>query len=161
MQNNSKLLEKLHDIHGVEGISIWPLAPGWWLVTVILIAAFIVVAKKLLKRRAYRKSWRYRLERELDIMVEQLAPENTKQTIAGMNDILKRLAMHTYGRDESAPLAGKKWLVWLANRDPASFNWTKKGNLLVEYPYMPNDKVQATSDEVKELAKAIKSWLRS
>ncbi len=154
------LLAKLHDIHGLHGISIWPLASGWWILIFILAVATILVLRKLERIRKYRKSWRYRLERELLRIVENEDATLAKKNISRINNVLKRLSMQEYGREETASLTGRKWLAFLTNRDPKNFNWLKKGEMLIEYPYMPEERVMKHNDEIAALAKATKSWLR-
>lgn len=51
-------LAQLRDIHLPEPISWWPLAPGWWLITVIVFTMLFFSVRWLIKRQAnncYRK----------------------------------------------------------------------------------------------------------
>ncbi len=157
---NSILLSQLRDIHGPESASMWPLAPGWWLVVVLVLCAVFIAVKKYFRIKKYKKSWRYKIERELDVIAANEDMTLAKRNISRVNDILKRLAIKLYGREESAGLAGKKWLAWLSNRDPSNFNWVKKGEILVEFPYMPEEKIQANNEQISTIAKAVKPWLK-
>ena len=154
------LLSQLKDIHGLHEVSMWPLAPGWWLFVFLLSTAAFVVIKKIIRLRKFKKSWRYKLYIELENIAQSADVTKAKQNISRINDILKRLAIKQYGRAESASLSGKKWLAWLTNRDPKNFNWVKKGEILVEHPYMPEEKIKAASEQISALAKAVKSWLK-
>lgn len=56
--NTQDPLAQLRDIHLPEPISWWPLAPGWWLLTVLVLGVLVFSARWLIKRRAnncYRK----------------------------------------------------------------------------------------------------------
>ena len=37
------LYAQLRDIRGLDAVSLWPLAPGWWLVVAIIFAALLLV----------------------------------------------------------------------------------------------------------------------
>ena len=54
----NSLLEQLHDIEGLDPISMWPLASGWWILiscgTVIALSMGIAIFYYL----AFRRSWR-------------------------------------------------------------------------------------------------------
>jgi hypothetical protein len=157
---NSILLSRMRDIHGPVDASWWPLAPGWWIVIFLLCTFFFIVVKKILREKAYRKSWRYRIEQELDSIAADNDPAKAKENISRINNILKRLSIRFYGRRESAALNGKKWLAWLTNHDPRNFNWAKKAEILIQFPYMPEEKIKASSVQISTIAKAAKPWLR-
>ena len=40
---SSNALEGLRDIHMPDPISVWPLAPGWWLAALAMVAAALIV----------------------------------------------------------------------------------------------------------------------
>ena len=157
---NAILLAQLNDIHGPTAASIWPLAPGWWIVLFFILSFSFVVYKKFVRIKSFKNSWRYRIAQELDAIAADTNLENSKKNISRINDILKRRAIGLYGRKESAGLAGRKWLAWLSNRDPSNFNWVKKAEILIEYPYMPEEKVKTNSEQISAIAKATKSWLK-
>jgi Domain of unknown function (DUF4381) len=154
------LFSQLRDIHGPVMASWWPLAAGWWLVLFVLISVSFILVKKIIRVRQYRKTWKYRIELELEKIAKDQSAENAKENISRINEILKRIAIKLYGRKESAGLAGKKWLVWLTNRDPSNFNWLKKAQILVDFPYMPEEKIMADNEQILAIAKATKQWLR-
>jgi len=154
------LLSQLRDIHNVHDVSAWPPAAGWWLILFFICTGIFIATKKILQLRQYKKSWKYKLELKLDDIARDKNISHAKQNISKINDILKRITMQLYGRNESASLTGKKWLIWLSNRDPENFNWLKKGEILVEYPYMPEDKIKLNHDQIILLAKAVKPWLK-
>jgi hypothetical protein len=154
------LLSQVKDIKNIHEVSAWPPAAGWWLIIFLFCAAFFVILKKYLKVIKYKKSWKYKLELELDKIAKDSKKENIKLNLSKINNILKRVSMQIYGRKESASLTGKKWLIWLSNRDPENFNWLKKADILIEYPYMPEDKINLKLDQVAIIAKAVKPWLK-
>lgn len=150
----------MKDIYSIEHVSAWPLAAGWWFVIFILFAIGFVMAKKINRIRLYRKSWRYDIHVELEAIENNSDAGLAKKHLSRINDILKRLAIQIYGRDETAGLSGKKWLVWLTNYDPSHFSWVKNGEILINYPYMNEGAAPPDQQQVALLAKAAKAWLK-
>ncbi len=157
---NKILLSQMRDIRGLEGISIWPLAGGWWFVVFILLTITFIAVKKIIAIKKYKKSWKYLIQQQLENIANTMDPAKAKENISYINDVLKRLSLQFYGRKDSASLTGKQWLSWLTNRDPKNFNWLKKGEILIEYPYMPEEKIKASAEQISNLAKAARSWLK-
>ena len=157
---NQILLSKASDIHDITDISVWPLAAGWWLVMFLFLVACFIVAKKIIAIKTFRKSWKYRLVKELEEIANSQDVQKAKENISRINDLLKRLSIQLYGRKDSAGLTGRQWLSWLTNRDPKNFNWLKKAEILIEHPYMPEEKIKASQEQISALAKAARNWLK-
>ncbi|SDZ78922.1 DUF4381 domain-containing protein [Microbulbifer marinus] len=105
-----KLLEQLRDIHEPAPISWWPPAPGWWLLALLLLACAAGVYLWLRHKRQQRLHNRYRVEavellRSVDAGA-RMAPQE-------INEILKRVAVTTYGRTACGNLTGRPWLDFL------------------------------------------------
>lgn len=95
-------LRNLHDITEPAAVSLWPLAPGWWLLIVVGTAAALVIVLRWhahLKRTAYRRA--------------ALAELNVATTTAEVAAIIKRTALVGCGRAEVASLTGTDWVQWL------------------------------------------------
>lgn len=155
------LLSQLRDIRTVHEVSPFPLGMGWWIL--LLLTLFIIAINIYLfyQRSLYRKSWKFALEKELDDLSKSLKKNSPfKEVISYINEILKRIAIHYYGRNETASLQGQNWLKWLSARDPEGFNWVKKGEMLVNYPYMPENKISVHKRDIVQILKAIKPWLK-
>ncbi|MEN7972330.1 MAG: DUF4381 domain-containing protein [Verrucomicrobiota bacterium] len=102
MNTNSLSLNDLYDIVVPEPVSWWPLAPGWW----ILIAVVVAASGYLLFRHLqYRRENAYRREalRQLDDV------NSAAETVS----ILRRTALAAYPRKASASLSGEQWIEWL------------------------------------------------
>jgi len=67
--------------------------------------------------------------------------------------------MQRFSRADCAGLEGKVWLQWLTERDPRGFNWTDKGTLLIEAPYLPPGK-SLNLNTIKMLIQATKEWVK-
>jgi hypothetical protein len=154
----SGLMEQLHDIEGLDAISAWPLAIGWW----ISIACGMLVLGGLvwlLRRRLnYLKSWQRDILKKLNRLEHNLSPHTSGETIAFLSEYLRRIAVRRFPRKECAGLVGNIWLKWLKAHDPKQFDWTEKGKLLIEIPYAPANK-GLPLEQIKELIQAIRHWV--
>lgn len=94
-------LSNLRDIAVPPEVSLWPPAPGWWIVgatAIALTAILSVVAVARYRRDAYRRE----ALREL----ESVDPR-------GISVILKRAALAAWPREQVAALSGAAWLAFL------------------------------------------------
>ena len=80
--NNPDPLADLRDIHLPEAISIWPLAPGWFVVIALCLAAIAWLAWRLNHRhrsRLYRRQALQKLQRIID---EEHSPQQLQRLFA-------------------------------------------------------------------------------
>ena len=157
-------MEELKDIQGLDAVSSWPLAVGWWLVIIATIVCLVVAARYLYKYYLYRKSWQYRSYLNLRDIEVQLINQNTstlsdlKQLLHKLSTEIRRIAMSTTKRETCAGLVGKQWLEWLQKNDPYSYDWPTHGQLLIEYQYMP-ETANYDSKQLTSLIDAAKQWV--
>lgn len=153
------LLEELHDIEGLDLISRWPLAPGWW---VLMISGIILSAGLgwfIASRIAFKRSWKSDTLRKLSILEEKLSETTGREVIITLSEYLRRIALRRFSRKECASLTGETWLAWLTQNDPKEFDWKGKGTLLTDIPYARSCP-SLSPDQIKELIKAVKEWVR-
>ncbi len=136
------LANRLHDIHELDPVSIWPLATGWWLMlagTALLILLFIGLRRWRPDWRRYlpRYGWSRDAARELTALRDRVGRGDAKTLAACLSELLRRIAIARCGRDRCAGLHGEPWLAWLADHDPDGFDWRARGRLLLELPYAP------------------------
>ena len=153
------LLAQLDDISGLDKVSWWPLAPGWWVVLALL--ALVIVAGLIiyLRRRARERSWKGEAERELAALEKKLTEKSAQEVAAALSITLRRIAMQRFSRADCAGLEGKLWLQWLTDKDPRGFNWADKGTLLMDAPYLPPGK-SLNLETIKMLLQATREWAR-
>ena len=97
-------------------ISWWPPAPGWWalLLLVLLVVAFIVVAlRRHYRRNAYRREALKQLQ---NLHQDYQSGGDVPRYLAGVNALLKSVALQAYPRSEVASRSGATWLQ-IINRD--------------------------------------------
>lgn len=155
----NSLLEQLHDIDGIDAISRWPLAIGWWVLIGLAIVMIILAVSFVISRIRFKRSWKYDTFKKLAILEENLTDITARQTVMTLSEYIRRIVLRRFPRKECAGLVGKAWLKWLAKHDPKEFDWETKGAVLIEGPYSPIHQ-QLPPDQIKELIKAIRHWVR-
>ena len=145
------LTKRLHDIHELDPVGIWPLAPGWWLILAFILLTVLLFAGV----RRWRPDWQRFLPRygwtreatlELTSLREKLARGDAKTLAAEFSELMRRIAIARCGRDRCAGLHGEGWLAWLADHDPDGFDWRSRGRLLLDLPYAPPGESESQPD---------------
>lgn len=154
----TSLMEQLHDIEGLDVISPWPLAIGWWVLIAFGVLALGSVIWFLKRRLDYLKSWKRHTFKMLDNLEQNLSSSTSGETMAFLSECLRRIAVRRFPRKECAGLVGDAWLKWLKAHDPKQFDWTEKGKLLIEIPYAPAHK-EMPPQQIKELIQAVRHWV--
>lgn len=156
----NSLLEQLHDIEGLDTISSWPLAMGWWILIGVGIFFVCACVCFLIYWIAFKRSWRSDTLKKLAKLEKNLSETTAKETVVALSEYLRRIVLRRFPRKECAGLVGEAWLKWLKKHDPKGFEWEKKGILLIEMPYAPENDHQLSSDQIKDLIRAVKDWVR-
>jgi len=136
---------QLRDIRGLDPISWWPPAPGWWL----LVGSMLLLLYLGWRWRASLRvrippfpvlrigNWRWDAARQLRDLRQRALTQDPKHTASELSELLRRVAMARLGRDACAGLTGAAWLAWLADQDPNHFDWRTQGQPLLDAPYAP------------------------
>lgn len=156
------LTNRLHDIQELDPAGIWPLATGWWLV----LATAVLLILLVIGLRRWRPDWRRYLPRygwsrdaaqELIMLRHQVTLIDPKTLAARLSELLRRIAIARCGRERCAGLHGDPWLAWLADHDPAGFDWRGRGRLLLDLPYAPPAGLDH-QPELREMIDAAMAW---
>lgn len=136
------LVNRLHDIHELDPVSIWPLAIGWWLLlaTIATLILLIIVLHRWRpdwQRYLPRRGWSRNAACELNRLRERVGRDDARTLSAELSELLRRIAIARCGRRHCAGLHGNAWLAWLADHDPNGFDWREYGQLLLALPYAP------------------------
>jgi len=154
----NSLLDQLHDIEGLDWISPWPLAIGWWVVigvSVLFLGLFIFY---VIRRITYKRSWKNDTMKRLAHLEKNLSERNARETVIALSEYLRRIALKHFSRKECAGLVGDDWLKWLKSHDPKGFDWESRGVFLTNVPYAPVD-INLSTDKVKDLIHAVRNWV--
>lgn len=117
----------LRDIHAPAAPSLWPPAPGWWLLAAGVLA--VAVALGLVRWRRRRR--RRRLERMFDARVA--AAGTAPERIAAISELLRRAALRR--ASASATLQGDDWLAFLDRGASTPAFGGETGRLLLDGGY--------------------------
>lgn len=153
------LLSDVKDIRGLDDVSMFPLALGWWIIIAIMVLFLAMFIYKRIQNFRYNRTWKYKVIKRLDKISDNLNESNVKASLAEITEILKRASIQSYGRNEVASLNGDDWLGWLEIMGSGNFNKSKYKELLIDYPYMEEYKIPDKMKEIKSLIKIIKNWL--
>lgn len=153
---NADPLAELYDIEGLDAISWWPLAIGWWVVLAIILILAAGIAVFYWRKHAFERSWRKSTLKALSEMEQNAA---SQETAIALSELIRRIAIYTHSRKACAGLEGKAWLRWLKEHDPETFNWEEKAGWLVNIPYAPTS-TSVPESEIKTTIQAIRRWIR-
>lgn len=105
---NPDVLAQLQDIQSPDQIGQWPLAWGWWALIVLALLTFIAVTIWLIKRHKHRFAKRQALK-----ILQASEHLNSREKVATINTLLKRVNLAYQDRNLIAELSGKEWADWL------------------------------------------------
>jgi hypothetical protein len=156
----SGLTDSIRDIHSLDPVGLWPLAPGWWLVLggLLLGGWLLFVTLRFVWRYPFF-TWHHDARRQLLRLRQRSATEPVGVVAADFSELLRRIAIARCGRESCAGLAGQAWLDWLTENDPAGFDWGQSGRLLVALPYAPPG-TAGDADALRRPIEAAIPWAR-
>lgn len=102
----------LRDIHLPDAVSWWPLAPGWWLLMLLV----VLVALGIFWLAHYHRNppLRKLAQRELKHIRQQYQQhQDAQRALRDCSVFLRRVCMSLTSREQSASLTGDAWLKQL------------------------------------------------
>lgn len=153
------VLNQLHDIDGIDSISWWPLAIGWWVLIGLGLIMGALIIYMIIAKIAFARSWKNDALQQLSMMEKSLSETTVRETTVTLSQLLRRIALKRFPRKECASLIGDNWLKWLTAHDPKQFDWSTRGVFFVDVLYSPSGTLLPVH-EVKELIEAVKNWVR-
>jgi Domain of unknown function (DUF4381) len=106
-------LDALRDIHLPQPVSLWPPAPGWWLLLALLLTLAAATFVWLRRRRQRPLRWQRAALRELDeLEARHLSGADPSELAAALSALLRRGALARFGA-EVASLHGEPWVELL------------------------------------------------
>ena len=145
---------QLRDIHGLDNIPAWPLAPGWWITLLAILLIVALIAMLLRYLILYPPgSWHGEAYRALSRLKRKVKHLSAKQTAAELSELLRRIVIARLGREGYANLTNEDWLKCLKDIDRSEFDWEREGRLLLSLPYAPEDDT-VQSDQLEPLIRS-------
>lgn len=163
-------LSRLHPLIEPSPIGDWPLAPGWWLLALLLLVmagavwrwcrtpAAVPVETEVPAPAADNSVDPIRAEAlaELAHMPRPYDGAPAGAWLQQLNALLKRLCRNHYPGANSHTLNGRKWLAFLDNRCPAA--GLTRWMILVEGVYRPECKLDDKA--INGLYQSVDTWIR-
>lgn len=159
MTDNTLLLQQLMDIKQPEATFWWPLAPGLWLLLLLVpfllsIIYFFIHRYKPVRREALN---------ELQQLEQQfLATHDITRFAMDITLLLRRVALTKYKQEEVAGLSGIKWLEFLDTHG-ATIEFSQGiGNILIDIPYQDKKNLRKIKQfNEQALIHLVREWIRS
>lgn len=148
-------------------ISWWPLAPGWWALALLLIAAlgglWHIRLRLLHRMRPRRAPVEQPLEPqrqaaliELAKLIKPYGGRPASQWLQQLNALLKRLCRTRYPDNHPHTLSGRAWLAFLDSRCPAA--GLTRWMVLVEGAYRAECRLDDKA--IDGLEQSVETWIR-
>ena len=146
-------MEQLRPMQLPDPVSWWPMAPGWWLLLVLIIASVFGLLWWL--RRRWADPRRYALAKLKNLQACYF-PEGSDQTalLTHCNQLLKRTALTLYPRHDVASLSGDAWIAFLLNSSKGCE--AEALQCLKDGAYQQSVKYDSTA-----LLKSCRQWLKT
>jgi hypothetical protein len=125
----------LRDLHLPDAIGWWPLAPGWWLVLLLMIVAIGYGLRRAYLRWQYNAPRRHALRELARYETAYVEHQNPVKLGKQLSELLRRGVLAYAPRGEVAGLTGDDWLTWLDNGMPLPYFHTDGGKSLLQLPY--------------------------
>lgn len=103
-----------------DPVGWWPLAPGWWILAVLLV---VIIWGAVHVLRTYRESVGYRAGKVLQRLKQdyQQGVLDKQALLSELNQLLKRTALVRFSANEVARLSGDEWVAFLLKHSKAEY----------------------------------------
>lgn len=107
---NPDWLTQLAPSHAPAAVGWWPPAPGWWVLGVFCILLVVFVIRHL---RDPRRAQRQAAMRQLRVI--RASDADGAAVARATENLIRRYALETFGRERVARLTGEAWLNFVAD----------------------------------------------
>jgi len=142
-------LPDIKDIHIPEGVSIFPLAYGWW---IILAAVVLCILITWLVFWIFKASRKYYALKNL----EKIDTHSPITAAIKISELLKRICLFKY--KNALTLYGQNWIDFL-NEHTKQHLTQNAANLLMYAPFISIDDLSYSQVEADEIKRFAKIWI--
>jgi hypothetical protein len=149
---------ELKDIHLPDPISWWPLAPGWWILLILVIALTVlsyIFIPKLLKKISHQPAAKLAMTEFKIIQQQHRAQHNKRLLVQSLSVLLRRICMTYDSRQNIASLTGQAWIDKLNNLNPQQRFSAELIEVLLTAPYQQHSEFNA-----EQLLNQCESWIK-
>lgn len=150
---NNNTLQSLRDIHLPAPISIWPLAPGWYILIALITSAVLVLFYLYYRKCLYARAKKQALKKLQHLHSLYQQGHDAQLLIAQASILLRRVALAYFPRQQIAGLHGTRWLQFLDQNSPLE-NFARDAQALTTAPY----ETHSTTD-FNYLFSLVKQWI--
>lgn len=148
-------LAHLRDIHLPQAIGWWPPAPGWWILFVLSVITLVIAIGAI--RTQYRAA---RAKKQALLLLDKYqknynASGNKQQAASEVSELLRRVALVYFPRNQVAGLQGEEWIDFL-NHSAKKLDITALREGLLHLPYQPNN----DNINLEPLFISAKNWIQ-
>ena len=149
-------LVNLKDIHLPPPVSLWPPAPGWWILALLLISTLFIGGVWLYRKYKKRKprTEALRILKDLEILYRNSHDEVV--SLRNLSNLLRRTALTFYDNDSVASLQGSSWLEFLDKTGKTNEFSQGVGKVLGNEVFQ-----QKVNPDMNALFPLVKKWIRS
>ncbi len=151
--NNGELA--LRDIHIPDPIGWWPPAIGWWLLFLLIpisLALMFWMYKRITRKTTVKSA------NKLLQSIRQNPDFSDYQKLCELSILIRRTAISTYPRVETASLTGSQWLALLDRNLPDKAFSEGPGILIIDAPYQKPENKDFDIDAIFALTER---WIKS
>ena len=151
----SHVLQQLKDIHLPTPIHVWPLAPGWYVVIVIVALFLFVCLLKTWVAFKQRRAKKQALKELHDLKIRYAKPGQSQLILIELSALLRRIAIVSFPDQKVAGLYGMAWMQFLDNVSGRTDFTQGVGQLLMSAPYQ-----RYKVDDAQALFACVQTWIK-
>jgi hypothetical protein len=147
-------LTQLKDIHLPEAIGWWPLAPGWYVLIAVALMAVWYSADRLYKRHVHARAKKQALLLLQTYTAQYEQDHNAQLTSARISELLKRVALAYFPREQVASTYGQAWIDFL-NKTGKGVDFEPVKSMLLDSPFKTKESLN-----LKPLITRAQLWIK-
>ncbi len=153
MEDLQAQLADLRDIHLPDPVSFWPLAPGWW-VLMVLIPILYFLIRYIVRRIRMPKYKKLAILELANIESSHAASNDAHGTCGQISLLIRKALVAKLGNKEVAGLVTEEWLAYLDKLSQTDFFTKGAGRNIISAPYEKKSDVN-----IEELLSATKKLM--
>lgn len=147
-------LINLKDIHLPPDVSIWPPAPGWWILAVVLLLILVFFGTWIRRSFARKKPKTEAIRLLNNLQDRQNNTDDTQVIFRDLSQLLRRSALTFCKEENVASLHGAAWLEFLDRTGKTTKFTQGEGHVFGMEVYKQNPEI-----EIDVLFPLVKKWI--